>query len=324
MDVVGLGALNLDLIYKVNFDKLKGVKRGLERKVNFEEFERIKKLLESEGEFVTKSGGGSAANTIYALSKMGFSCGFIGKAGEDEEGDFLIEDLSQAGVDTSRIKREGKSGICLVLVDDEGERSIFVLPNINNDLSLKDIDLSYIERAKFFHNTSFLGEKPFHAQRESILKTSTLVSFDPGEPYIRQGWNTLFPLLKKTYVLFLTKREIEILTGIDFKRGAQEILKWGVKVVVCKLGQQGSWIASHEGEWFISARKTEALDTTGAGDVYAAGFLAGLLKSMPLFECAKIGTEAAAESVTGFGRFNYPERDFLSKFLTKKETKSEF
>ena len=89
MDAVGLGALNLDIIYKVNFEEFTLIKKGVERKIDKEELPFLKKFLKEKAQFVTKSGGGSAANTIYALSRMGFSCGFVGKVGKDEEGDFL-------------------------------------------------------------------------------------------------------------------------------------------------------------------------------------------------------------------------------------------
>jgi len=319
MDVVGFGALNLDIIYQINFSSLTGVEKGTERRISSQEFNRIDRFLKKKGKLMVKSGGGSAANTIYALARMGFSCGFVGKVGEDEEGDFLLEELTKAGVDTSRIVREGRSGICVSLVDEKGERSTFILPNINDTLTFKEIDTNYIEKARILHTSSFLGEKSFYTQREVILQTENLLSFDPGHPHAMKGWKEILPFLKRTYVLFSTQKEIELLTGKNFKEGARKLLKCGIKVVVCKLGFKGSWIICPEGEWFIPAQLAEAVDTTGAGDVYAAGFLAGMLKGLSLPECGKLGTKTAALSITGWGRSSYPGEKLLKEFLTQKK-----
>lgn len=314
MDFVGLGALNLDIIYKINSDNYPPiVKKGLERRVSSNELISLREFLEKNGKLIVKSGGGSAANTIYALARMGFSCGFIGKVGKDREGDFLLEDLSKVGIDTRRILREGKTGICITLVDENGERSTLICPGTNDNLIFNQMDVSYIEKATFLHTSSFLGEVSFQTQKKIIKEVKNRISFDPGEPYAIKKWETLFSILKKTWIIFLTQREIEILTGENFKKGSVKLLQLGIKIVVCKLGSKGSFIVSSNGEWFIPSIKTNPVDTTGAGDVYAAGFLAGVLTGLSLPECGKIGTKAAAISITGFGRLNYPGKELLKR-----------
>lgn len=322
MDAVGLGALNLDIIYQIKFNHLPQVEKGTERKMEPEELPSISRLLEEKGKLMVKSGGGSAANTIYALSGMGFSCGFVGRVGKDREGDFLLQDLKKVGIDTSRITREGKTGICFILVDEKGERSVLVLPGTNDHLLLSPADLAYINRAKILHTTSFIGEASFQAQKKAILKTEAAVSFDPGEPHASKGWDQLLPILKKTWILFSTGREIELITGQDLKEGSRRILREGPGVVVCKLGNAGSWIISKQEEVFIPAKKVESLDTTGAGDVYAAGFLAGVLNKLSYPECGKLGTDAACISITEFGRSNYPQKKFVEGFLQEVRRKN--
>lgn len=320
MEVVGLGALNLDIIYQISSDNLrglKGVNKGTEKRISSRELNQIKRFLKKKGRLMAKSGGGSAANTVYALARMGFSCGFVGKVGKDEEGDFLLEELAEAGVDTSRIVREGRSGICLILVDERGERSTFILPNTNDTLTFEEIDISYIQKARILHTSSFLGRKSFYTQKEVISQTENLLSFDPGHPHAMKGWKEIFPFLKRTYILFSTQKEIELLTGKEFKEGGGKLLKCGIKVMVCKMGLKGSWIISPQGEWFIPAQLIEAVDTTGAGDVYAAGFLAALLKGFPLPQCGRLGTRAAALSITGWGRSSYPGEKLLEEFSNR-------
>lgn len=306
MDVVGLGALNVDMVYEVDLASF-GLEAGRERIGSYEEFKGLLELLKNKGKLRAKSGGGSAANTIYALAKMGFSCGYLGKVGEDEEGNFLLEDLNKVGVDTHKVKRDKKSGICLVLLGKSKDRTIIVLPNANDTLVFPELDTDYINEAEFLHMSSFLGKIPFEAQKQIAGETKAKISFNPGEPHATKGLKELTPILKHTFILFLSQKEAEILTGKDYKEGARMLLSYGIEVIACTLGEKGSYFLSRKEEFEVPPEKVEAIDTTGAGDVYAAGFLAGLLKKLSLSECARLATKAAAQSIKGYGRDYYPK-----------------
>ncbi|GAI34645.1 unnamed protein product, partial [marine sediment metagenome] len=218
MDVVGLGALNVDLIYQVD-PTLLGLEAGRERVGSYHEFEDLLNSLKSKAKLRIKNGGGSAANTIYALAKMGFSCGYLGKVGKDGEGDFLLEGLMKVGVNTEKIKREGRSGLCVVLLGKRKDRSIIILPHTNDTFSDSDLDPEYVNEAEFLHMSSFLGDVPFKAQKTIARKTRAKISFDPGEPHASKGMKELIPILERTFILFSTGREVEILTHHDYKEG---------------------------------------------------------------------------------------------------------
>ena len=316
MDVVGLGALNVDLIYQVD-PLLLGLETGRERVGSYHEFEDLLNSLKSKAKLRIKNGGGSAANTIYALAKMGFSCGYLGKVGKDGEGDFLLEGLMKVGVDTEKIKREGRSGLCVVLLGKGKDRSIIILPHTNDALSYADLDPEYVDEAEFLHMSSFLGELPFKAQKTIARKTRAKISFDPGEPHASEGMKELIPILEHTFILFSTGREVEILTHHDYKEGCKELLKLGIEIIACKLGERGSYVLCQEEELKIPPQRGRIVDSTGAGDVYAAGFLAGLLKKLSLVECARLATLAASQSIRGFGRKTYPGQEILSEFTKK-------
>jgi ribokinase len=318
MDVVGLGALNVDLIYEVD-PTFFGLELGRERVGSYHEFEDLLNSLKNKARLRIKDGGGSAANTVYALAKMGFSCGYLGKVGKDGEGDFLLEGLMRVGVDTEKIKREGKSGLCVVLLGKGKDRSIIILPHANNTLCYSDLDSEYVDEAEFLHMSSFLGDVPFRTQKRIARETRAKISFDPGEPHASKGIEELIPILDHTFVLFPTSNEVEILTHQDYKEGCKELLKLGIEVIACKLGERGSYILCQEEELEIPSQRGRIVDTTGAGDVYAAGFLAGLLKKLSLAECARLATLAASQSIRGLGRKTYPDKEILSRF-TKKGT----
>jgi len=311
MDVVGLGALNVDLIYEVDLAFL-GIEAGRERMAKDEEFKELLNLLRNKGRLKSKSGGGSAANTIYALAKTGFSTGYVGKVGRDEEGKFLLRELKMVGVDISKIQKDEKSGLCIALSDRKGERSILVLPYANDELSYSEVNLNYLNGAKFVHITSFAGNEPFQVQKRIARQLKTKISFNPGEPHIKRGIEELGPILERTFLLFATGKEIEMLTGKGYKEGTRILLNYGIKIVVCTLGGEGSYVLSGKEKLRIPAEKVEVVDTTGAGDVYAAGFLAGLLKKFTLFECARLATRVAAQSIKGYGRNSYPDRRLVS------------
>lgn len=316
-DFIGFGALNVDMIYVV--DDLSNIvvcgkpcEPGGEVFCSQRDFDEVLEALERHGKFVSRSPGGSAANTAVAMSRLGFKTGFLGQVGEDENGDFLLDSMS--GVDTSRIRRGGKAGLTIILLDAEGERTIIVLPNANDEFSYSDIDIEYAAKTKFLHLTSFAGEVPTNAQVELAQKIGdgVKISFDPGEIHTQKGLVKMMPVFRKSHTVFITDREVRLLTGEDYVDGTHEILNYGPEIVVCKLGKIGSFVLTREEEFGIPAEKVKAIDKTGAGDVYAAGFVAGLLKKMPLMQCAQFANKAAAKSIEGWGRDNYPDQSLFT------------
>lgn len=287
-DIIGFGALNVDLIYDV------------------------------DGRLKTKSGGGQAANTVVVLSRMGFNCGYIGKVGTDSEGDFLIESLAKEGVDVSQIKREGKSGIAEINLDENGERSISVSPEANDLLTYEEINISYIENTRFLHLSSFLGKSPFQAQEKITQELSERIniSLDPDIIYAQKGLDKLLPLLKEVFLVFPNQEELEVMTAKSYQKGAKELLVCGVEVVACKRGRKGCHIFTQEEDFTVAGESVKVSDTTGAGDVFAAGFLAGILMKKGLRKSAQLATKLAARSITGFGRENYPDEKFLKDIVT--------
>ncbi len=318
--VVGFGALNLDLIFEVRDLKSISSKRsrlepGKEGFGSDEEFDSLLDQLKQFGTMKSKSGGGSAANTIVALARMGFPTKFIGKVGEDEEGDFLLENLKPAQIDT--IRRGQKSGVCLVILDRHQDRFLFVRGNANSTLTAEEINFDAIKDISWVHLTSFIGESPFEAQKVLLnhLGSSVKVSMDPGEIYAKKGLNEIRPLIKRCHLLFLTEREVWVLTHQDLHTGIKSLIKAGPSVVICKRGSQGSHVFTEQRDFEVPAVQVEVVDNTGAGDVYNAGFLAGLFLGRSLEESALFATTVAAGSVMGYGRDCYPTEEDLKNFF---------
>jgi ribokinase len=312
-DVVGFGALNVDLIYELqDFGYLseirEGIRKGEEYCINQKEFSLLLRLLNRSGIFRAKSGGGQAANTITALARIGFATGLVGAIGCDALGEFLINELK--GVDINGITKKGKTGICIVVLDEKKERTMFVLPNANDHIKIDEIDYGYIASTKFLHLTSFVGQEPLLIQRKiaTEIPDSVRISFDPGVIYSKRGISDLSEIIQRAFIIFLTETEARYLSGLnDCQSALEELLKNGPKIIVCKMGGKGSLVVTKSERYKISAFAVDdSVDSTGAGDVFAAGFLGGLIRGWSIEECGELGAKMASLSLAGYGRSSYP------------------
>ncbi len=310
----------MDLVYEIRRPRLNGVlskkvEKGGEIVCSEEEYQIFADFIRKVGKFVWQSGGGQAANTCYALARWGFSIGFVGKVGRDEFGLFLKRSLE--GVDISGVTIDEQSGVCLIVVDQEGERTIFVFPNANDKLELKEVDLDFVFQTRFVYFSSFAGESGLKLQKalSKLLPPEVSLALDIGEIYAQKGLDELKPILTRTKVMFGTEKEISLLVNNQLDKAIDSLLGLSVEAIVIKKGAEGAKIVTQNGGFDVPARKVEVVDTTGAGDVFAAGFLAGLLKNLSLEKAGKLASILASKSVTGYGRSAYPDLAFFEKAL---------
>ncbi len=283
-DVIGFGALNVDKLYKVNMI-----------------------AREEEEGFVIdfkEAPGGSAANTVVGLARLELKTGYIGKLAEDREGELLINDFKKENVDTSGIiiSKKGRSGVVTGYVDGKGERALYVDPGVNDWLEFKEINLDYAADTEFLHLTSFVGEKPFEAQKQLANQLSDVkISFDPGALYARKSLTSLKPIIKRGFVMLPNENETRLLTGKDYEGGSRKLIKEGVGVVAVKLGERGCYVTDGKERHLVEPYEKKVVDTTGAGDAFCAGFLYGLIKRRDLYECGRLGNFVAARCISKFG-----------------------
>ena len=285
-DVIGFGALNVDKLFKV--DKIAAAEE------------------ESFVSDYVEACGGSAANTIVGLARLGCKVGFIGKVGDDTEGRLLLQDFKKEGVDTSGIKivKKRRSGKAIGFVDKEGQRALYIDPGVNDTIRLDDVDINYASETEFLHLTSFVGEASFQTQTRLLgkLHKKVKISFDPGVFYARIGMERLKPIVDKSFVMMPNSEELELLTGkSDYKAGAEFLIKRGVRVLAVKLGSKGCYVTDGKEKYLVKPFKVKVVDTTGAGDAFDAGFLYGLLSRKDLYECAKTGNFIASGCIMAMG-----------------------
>jgi ribokinase len=282
-DVIGFGALNVDKLCHVS-----------------------KIACGGEESFIlsiSEAAGGSAANTIVGLARLGIKTGFIGKVANDHEGQLLLDDFRREGVNVDGITvvRRGHSGNVTAFVDKTGERALYVHPSVNDDLTLKEIDIVYARSTEFLHLAS-MDEKPFTTQRQLVeMLPEVKISLDPGEIYARKGMAKLASILRKCYVFMPSENELKLLTSSPFRKGAATILKHGVSIVAVKLGRKGCYVTNGKENYLIEPPDAKPVDKTGAGDAFSAGFLYGLVRGKDLCECGRLGNFVASRCIEKIG-----------------------
>jgi ribokinase len=300
MDAVGFGALNIDKLYQVN---------------------RI--AHEDEESYITgksESCGGSAANTIVGLARLGMKTGFIGKVATDREGSLLHNNLQNENINTRGVlvTDNGRSGTVSGFVDVSGQRALYVDPGVNDCVGTDEINLDYINSSSVFHITSFVGkydDKSIKTQETVLneISSSVCVSFDPGRLYSERGLKFLDNFLMRTDILLINQSELQLLTGKtvnsrltlekheSMENTSRIQLEYGIDIVVVKMGNKGSCVSRNGESQFIKAFDVSCVDTTGAGDAFNAGFLHGYINGEDIKKMAVKGNYVASQCVTEHG-----------------------
>ena len=300
-EVIGFGALNVDKLYSVE------------------------SIVSKDGESFIKSEtdtpGGSAANTIVGLSRLGCSTSMIGKIAEDEDGDLMEYHLAINGVYSNNLiySETGSTGKCLGFVDDDGERCLYIDPGVNDDIKIDEINPLNIMRCKIMHYTSFVGDS-FYTQIELLekLNDECVLSFDPGMLYVKKGFDEIKPILDRTNILLINESELRLLCNNNespLRHLAVEFLDLGIETVVVKRGSKGVFAINNSTECEVDVFECDVVDTTGAGDSFNSGFLYSYLKGYDLEKSCKIANWVASKAIEGFGMEKFPTLKDLEEFF---------
>lgn len=279
--------------------------------LNYDRLHYVTHIADADDEVeilnVHESPGGSAANTIHILAQLGVKTGFVGKLGEDAEGEKMLDEFGVHGVDVSGIKisETARTGNALGFVDRKGERALYILPGANDTLELAEIDMEYLGSAELLHLSSFVAPRMLELQKSVVeilrkMGTECTISISIGALYARLGLAALSPLLKSSFV-FLNAEELHRLTGENYSAGAEHILRAGAAAAIVTLGSEGCYVRTASESHNIHCKPTKAIDTTGAGDAFVAGYLHGWLRGKPVMDCGTLGNELACRAIAQFG-----------------------
>jgi sugar/nucleoside kinase (ribokinase family) len=240
----------------------------------------------------TQSSGGSAANTIHGLAHLGVETGFVGKIGKDNLGQFFDTDLKENHITPILFHGLEETGRSIALISKDSERTMATFLGAADDLHEEDISSDILMGYKYFHVEGYLVQN-----RELIHKALRLakshgltVSIDMASYNIVADHRDFFEEMIRDYVdiVLANEREAESLTGKK-PEGALSQMATLADIAVIKLGKSGSLVKQGREEFNIPIEKVKSIDSTGAGDLYAAGFLYGLCLEQSLETCGKIG-----------------------------------
>jgi ribokinase len=241
--------------------------------------------------------GGSAANFALKTSDLGLKTGIMARIGKDNFGSYIRSNFDEKNVNTERlIPIDEKTGMAFIAVDHEGERSIYTYMGANSKFELLKPDIHLIKNSELLHLTGMYIEVV-----EEASKHANILSFNPGALLASFGMKAMEDVLTRTDILFLNEKEVGLLTGENCSSGAKLLVEAGVKMVVVTLGKAGSKLFTVDHEIHQPSNMVKPVDTTGAGDSFAAGFINGFLRNKNLPNCLKDGNSSALDCLTKFG-----------------------
>jgi sugar/nucleoside kinase (ribokinase family) len=303
--VLGIGNALVDVINMLENDEVLeqfGLPRGSMTLVNAKLSGEIFETTQSNKREITT--GGSAANTIHALAALGVSCGYIGKIGNDVLGAAFREEFKQKKIKTHLLTGKKDTGRVMALVSTDSERTMATYLGAAADLKPKELTDEMFRGFAFLFIEGYLVqdhaliEKAIDLARQEQLKIAIdLSSFNVVEANL----SFLKKIIQeKVDIVFANEEEAFSFTGKSPEDALSEIASM-CEIAVVKTGHTGSLIQRGNEKVKIAIVPANAIDTTGAGDIYAAGFLCGLIKDYNLEKCGQIAALISAKVVEVIG-----------------------
>ena len=308
-DVVAIGNAIVDILAPCENETIEqlGLARG---GMSLVDAGGADKLYEAMGPATEKSGG-SAANTLAGLASLGTKCAFIGQVADDQFGQVFAHDIRSAGIafDTPAREEEPPTGRCLIFVTPDGERTMNTFLGAGQFLPAAAIDEKLIADGAILYLEGYLWdpEEPRKAMRRAIdvaRSAGRKIAFTASESFVIDRHGDDFRSIEDGVIdiLFVNESELATLTGKDDFEDGLAALSGKLPVLVATKGEHGAVaIANGERAEVAAEPVAKVVDTTGAGDQFAAGFLSGHAKGLPLETCLKRGAVAAAEVISHIG-----------------------
>jgi sugar/nucleoside kinase (ribokinase family) len=292
--VIGIGNALVDLMTRIENDALltdlnlpKGSMQLVDKNVSRSIIDKTKNFSR------TIASGGSAANTIHGLARLGIESGFIGKIGKDEMGRYFKEDMGKSHIKTYLLESDADSGVAVALVSPDGERTFAVHLGAAVELAAHEM------KPEFFTGYDLLHIEGYLLQNYSLIETACdlakknglRVSLDLASFNVVEAHRDFLTYISKNYadIIFANEEEAKAMTGVHPGDAVNSIAEW-CDVAVVKIGKEGSLVKTGGEVFRINSLQANVVDTTGAGDLYAAGFIYGLLNEIAITECGRIGS----------------------------------
>ena len=316
LDVIAIGNAIVDVMAPADdadIERLGLAKGGM----TLVDTERAHELYNAMGP-AKEISGGSAANTLAGLAALGAKCAFVGQVADDQLGEVFAHDIRAVGITFGTPARAGNppTARCLIFVTPDGQRTMNTFLGASQFLPAEAMNAAEIASAKVLYLEGYLWdpEEPRNAMRRAIAAARDAgreVAFTLSDPFVISRHGDDFRALidaGEIDILFANEHELAALTMIDDFEAGMEALALKVPTLVVTRGPEGAHAMKAGEHAHVPAEPiARVVDTTGAGDLFAAGFLSGHVKGRPLAECLKLGAICAAEVISHYGA--RPEAD---------------
>jgi sugar/nucleoside kinase (ribokinase family) len=310
--ILGIGNALVDIMTLINDDNILGkfaLPKGSMQLVDRAKSDMIKSETVSFNRILTS--GGSAANTIHGLAMLGVETGFIGSVGKDELGDFFENDMKSAGIKTILTRRNSVTGTAVALISSDSERTFATHLGAAVELVAEDFDPKDFKGYEILYLEGYLiidkllVDTVCRMAKEANMK----IAIDLSSYNVVESNITSFKEIIENYVdiVFANEEEARSLTGLGPEDALNSVSKI-CEVAVIKVGSEGSLIKSGNTKIKVRAHPVNCRDTTGAGDLYASGFLFGYSGNYDLEKCGLLGSLTAGKVIEIVGARMNEER----------------
>jgi len=319
--IVGIGNSIVDVLAHCEdaFLSDNGVDKGIMQLIDTE---RASELYAKMGPAMEISGG-SAANTIAGLAAMGASTAYVGKVKADQLGDIFAHDIQAQGavyeVPRAPSNATDETGRCMVLVTPDAERSMNTYLGVSEHLGPDDIDVDMMANADWIYLEGYRFDGPdSHAAFAKAIKACKdaggKVSVTLSDPFCVERHRDAFRTMIRDHVdlLFCNEHEMQAMYQETSLEACLKMASEECEIVACTIGARGALIIRGAETFHAAAVATDVVDVTGAGDIFAAGFMHGLVNGKDMLTCGRMGCVAAGEIISHIGA--RPESDLKELF----------
>ncbi len=321
--VLGMGNALVDVLIRLQSDDLLAtlnLPKGSMQLIDEVRLHTINNKIRNEQ--ATLVAGGSAANTMAGLARLGNSCGFIGKTGHDSMADVFFNDMTNCGIKPMLLKNEMPSGTAITFISPDSERTFGTFLGAAAELRPEDLQLEMFSGYDYFYIEGYLVQNHALIEHAIVLAKSAgakiaidLASYN----IVEDNLDFLHYLIKEyAHIVFANEEESKSLTGEESPEKALSHIAAICDIAIVKVGADGAFIKEKEVFHHVAAIPAIPVDTTGAGDLYAAGFMYGLCTSQTLPVCGEYGSILAGNVVEVVGpKMDDKRWEKISEEITK-------
>ncbi len=323
--VLGIGNALVDILARIEDDNVltefslpKGSMQLIDQYLRLKILDRIESIPKEQ------ASGGCAANTVHGLANLGVETGFIGKVGTSQLGKFFEEDLKNVNITPHLSYSHSKTGTAIALISPDSERTFATYLGAAVELSQNEINEVLFSKYDIFHIEGYLLQNHDLIQHSvKLAKDNKMkVSLDLASYNVVEENLEFLKSLVHLYVdiVFANEDESLAFTGFKDSEKALDAIAGESEIAVVKLGKNGSLVKQNGVVYPIKPIQSNSIDTTGAGDLYAAGFLYGLINELTMDKCGAIGSLLAGTVIENIGAKIVPEQWEMIKSKIKELT----